>query len=130
MDRWSRASGANVLPNLDRDDPAGKAPDNWAGGVWAGTYAPNNVIDNAADLRDVGRVGLAKLGDSLPAGTEVVLTLSAPAAEHPSNHAPEFVATKSRSRFPDTVPGGHLRERAAGGVCVDGRADPGLRPDQ
>src|SRR5215216_2345261 len=44
--------GAIVLPNIDRDNTsAGGAPDNWTGGLWNGKpVAPNNVIDNAADL--------------------------------------------------------------------------------
>ncbi|MDB5295176.1 MAG: protein-arginine deiminase type-2 [Phycisphaerales bacterium] len=56
--------GAVVLPNLDKDNTAaGGAPDNWAGGAWNGRpVAPNNVIDNAADLLDVGKLSLRKLG--------------------------------------------------------------------
>src|SRR3712207_7656818 len=50
--------GAIVLPNVDKDNAVtGGAPDNWTGGVWNGRpAAPNNVIDNAADLLDVGRL--------------------------------------------------------------------------
>src|SRR5687768_7479783 len=55
--------GALILPNLDKDNTTTAAPDNWTGGVWNRTpVAPNNVIDNAADLRDVGRLRLRKLG--------------------------------------------------------------------
>ena len=55
--------GAVVLPNLDRDNTTTGAPDNWTGGVWNGRpVAPNHVIDNAADLLDVGRLRLRKLG--------------------------------------------------------------------
>jgi hypothetical protein len=54
--------GAIVLPNFDRDNTNTAAPDNWAGGSWNGRpAAPNNVIDNAADLLDVGKLRLAKL---------------------------------------------------------------------
>src|SRR3954454_24093644 len=54
--------GAIVLPNFDKDNTTTAAPDNWAGGSWNGRpAAPNNVIDNAADLLDVGKLRLAKL---------------------------------------------------------------------
>ena len=50
-------SGAIILPNLDRDNTTTGAPDNWVGGVFNNkTVAPNNVIDNAADLLDIGRL--------------------------------------------------------------------------
>ncbi len=58
----SGSRGGIVLPNLDRDNTTTNAPDNWTGGVFNGRpVAPNNVIDNAADLADVGRIRLAKL---------------------------------------------------------------------
>jgi protein-arginine deiminase len=61
-DRWTPGRGAIVLPNLDRDNTTTGAPDNWSGGAFNGRpAAPNNVIDNAADLADVGVVRLAKL---------------------------------------------------------------------
>lgn len=54
--------GAIVLPNFDRDNTNTAAPDNWAGGSWNGQpAAPNNVIDNADDLLDIGKLRLAKL---------------------------------------------------------------------
>jgi hypothetical protein len=54
--------GAIVLPNLDRDNRTSKAPDNWTGGNFNGVpTAPNNIIDNAADLKDIGIIRLAKL---------------------------------------------------------------------
>src|SRR5688500_4956317 len=54
--------GGIVLPNFDRDNTATNAPDNWTGGIFSGRpAAPNNIIDNAADLADIGRVRLAKL---------------------------------------------------------------------
>jgi hypothetical protein len=61
-DRWTPGRGAIVLPNLDRDNTTTGAPDNWSGGAFNGRpAAPNNVIDNAADLADIGLVRLAKL---------------------------------------------------------------------
>src|SRR4051794_24505300 len=46
--------GGIVLPNLDRDNTTTNAPDNWTGGVFNGKpVAPNNIIDNAADLADI-----------------------------------------------------------------------------
>jgi Protein-arginine deiminase (PAD) len=58
----SNGRGAIVLPNLDRDNTTTKAPDNWAGGNFNGLpVPPNNVIDNAADLRDIALVRLNKL---------------------------------------------------------------------
>src|SRR3954471_17007608 len=56
--------GAVILPNFDKDNTArtGGAPDNWTGGVWNGRpVAPNNVIDNVADLFDVGRLRMRML---------------------------------------------------------------------
>jgi hypothetical protein len=56
-----RARGSLVLPNLDRDNTTSIAPDAWAGGNWNGSYVgPNNVIDNADDLKDMARIRLAK----------------------------------------------------------------------
>ena len=49
--RWTPGRGAIILPNLDRDNTNTGAPDNWGGGSFNGRpVAPNNVIDNAADL--------------------------------------------------------------------------------
>ncbi len=54
--------GAIILPNLDRDNQTTAAPDNWVGGNFNGLpVAPNNIIDNAADLQDIGQIRLAKL---------------------------------------------------------------------
>lgn len=56
-------TGAVILPNFDRDNTNSLAPDNWAGGNWNGRpAAPNNIIDNLADLADVGRFRLMRLG--------------------------------------------------------------------
>src|SRR5688500_4271117 len=56
-------NGAVFLPNFDKDNTAtGGAPDNWTGGVWNGRpVAPNHVIDNAADLADIGRLRMRML---------------------------------------------------------------------
>lgn len=54
--------GALILPNLDRDNTTTGAPDNWIGGNWNGRHVGvNNIIDNAADLRDIGRLRLGRL---------------------------------------------------------------------
>ena len=74
--------GAIVLPNFDRDNTATAAPDNWAGGSWNGrAAAPNNVIDNAADLLDVGRLRLAKLNVDDIYNYRVTLQISKPAGD-------------------------------------------------
>src|SRR6478609_6299974 len=55
-DVWTNGKagrGATILPNLDRDNTTTNAPDNWTGGNFNGKpVAPNNVIDNTADLAD------------------------------------------------------------------------------
>src|SRR5262245_52155430 len=59
---WTDGRGAIILPNLDRDNKNTGAPDNWSGGNFNGKPAgPNNIIDNAADLLDIGIIRLAKL---------------------------------------------------------------------
>jgi hypothetical protein len=82
-DRFTTGSGgrgALVLPNLDRDG-SGPTPDNWAGGVWNGRVVPaNNVIDNRADLADIGRVRLRKLGFEFT-NYELVLRVIRPATD-------------------------------------------------
>src|SRR5262245_49091022 len=61
-DRWTAGRGAIILPNLDRDNTTTAAPDNWIGGNFNGRpAAPNNVIDNIADLADIGVIRLDKL---------------------------------------------------------------------
>src|SRR4051794_31071838 len=61
-DKWTARRGAIILPNLDRDNTTTSAPDNWVGGSFNGKpAAPNNIIDNAADLKDIGLIRLAKL---------------------------------------------------------------------
>lgn len=65
--QWKKGAGSRgalVLPNLDRDNTTTPAPDNWTGGNWNGTHiGPNNVIDNDADLADIGRLRLSRLGN-------------------------------------------------------------------
>lgn len=62
-----KGSGALILPNLDRDNTTTGAPDNWTGGVFnKKTIAPNNIIDNAADLLDIGLARLNKLNADAP----------------------------------------------------------------
>src|SRR4051794_47284 len=75
--------GAVILPNFDKDNAATNgAPDNWTGGVWNGRpAAPNNVIDNAADLLDVGRVRLRKLDTDVAYNYRVTLQLLKPTTD-------------------------------------------------
>src|SRR5688572_11221849 len=74
--------GAVILPNVDKDNTTTGAPDNWLGGVWNGKpIAPNNVIDNAADLLDVGRLRLKKLGVDDAYNYRVTLQLLKPASD-------------------------------------------------
>ncbi|HEX8325259.1 MAG TPA: protein-arginine deiminase family protein [Tepidisphaeraceae bacterium] len=81
-DVWTAGSGgrgAVVLPNLDRDNTTTNAPDNWTGGVFNGRpAAPNHVIDNAADLADIGRVRLNKLDTDAAYDYTVVVRLLRP----------------------------------------------------
>ena len=81
--RWTPGRGAIVLPNLDRDNTTTGAPDNWSGGSFNGrAAAPNNVIDNAADLADIGLIRLAKLKTQDAYNyTLVVRILKAPTAD-------------------------------------------------
>lgn len=112
-DRWTNGKagrGALILPNLDRDN-AGTAPDNWRGGMWLGrAVAPNNVIDNAADLQDVGRFRLRKLGFDWQ-NYEVELRLVRPSGDHPSLAS---VAANERVRIflPTRVSGANLVPQA------------------
>src|SRR5688572_2506126 len=74
--------GAVILPNVDKDNTNTTAPDNWTGGVWNRTpAAPNNVIDNAADLLDVGRLRLKKLGVDDSYNYRVTIQLLRPATD-------------------------------------------------
>ena len=64
-DSWTTGRGAHgaiILPNFDKDNTNTAAPDNWTGGVWNGRpVAPNNTIDNAADVLDIGQLRMLKL---------------------------------------------------------------------
>src|SRR3954471_2986339 len=72
--------GGIVLPNFDRDNTATNAPDNWTGGVFNGRpVAPNNVIDNIADLKDIGRIRLTKINSDAPYNYTLTLRLVKPA---------------------------------------------------
>ena len=75
--------GAVILPNFDKDNGVtGGAPDNWTGGVWNGKpAAPNNVIDNAADLSDVGRLRLRMLNTDASYNYRVTLQLLKPTSD-------------------------------------------------
>lgn len=76
-------AGALVLPNFDRDNTTSLAPDNWVGGNWNGRpAAPNNIIDNVADLADVGRFRLFRLGSVFESYQyKVTLQVLAPATD-------------------------------------------------
>jgi hypothetical protein len=84
--RWTRGRGAIVLPNLDRDNTTTGAPDNWIGGNFNGKpAAPNNVIDNIADLADIGLIRLAKLKtDAAYNYTLTIRILKAPVSADPA----------------------------------------------
>ena len=74
--------GAIVLPNLDRDNQTTSAPDNWVGGNFNGLpIAPNNVIDNAADLNDIGLIRLAKLESDSIYNYRLTIRVSKPVSE-------------------------------------------------
>ncbi|MEA2711542.1 MAG: protein-arginine deiminase [Phycisphaerales bacterium] len=74
--------GAVILPNIDKDNTTTGAPDNWTGGVWNGKpVAPNNVIDNAADLLDIGKLRLKKLGVDDAYNYRVTIRLLKPASD-------------------------------------------------
>ncbi|HEX8912567.1 MAG TPA: protein-arginine deiminase family protein [Humisphaera sp.] len=126
---WSSGKGgrgAVVLPNVDRDNTApGGAPDNWIGGVWNGRpVAPNNVIDNAADLADVGRLRLRKFGAAIDAAYNyrVTIKLIRPASD-PAWFANTAATDRVRVFFPSLAkPNGDVALQA-GDVAVLG---PGL----
>jgi hypothetical protein len=115
--------GALVLPNLDRDNTTTGAPDNWTGGLWNGKpTAPNNVIDNATDLADVGKLRLRKLGDADAAyNYRVTVQLLKPAAD-PAWFAGTPAADRVRLFFPTRASGADVVAQA-GDVAVIG---PGL----
>src|SRR5688500_15230993 len=93
--------GALILPNVDKDNTVTSgAPDNWTGGVWNGRpVAPNNVIDNAADLLDIGRLRLRKLNTDAAYNYRVTLQLLKPASD-PAWFANTSAADRVRVFFP------------------------------
>src|SRR5688500_6671649 len=125
-DRWTpgrTGRGALVLPNFDKDNTATTAPDNWTGGVWNGRpAAPNHVIDNAADLLDVARFRMAKLGTADAAyNYRVTLRVLKPASD-PAWFANASAADRVRVFFPTRQSGTNVVPQA-GDVAVTG---PGL----
>src|SRR5688572_2212490 len=115
--------GAIVLPNFDRDNTNTAAPDNWAGGSWNGRpVAPNNVIDNAADLLDVGKLRLAKLNRDDPYNFRVTVQIFAPAND-PAAFRNIAVQNRIRLFFPTKQLAGGAVVAQAGDVAVIG---PGI----
>ena len=116
------SAGGIVLPNVDRDNTTTNAPDNWTGGNFNGRpVAPNNVIDNVADVADVARVRLAKLDTDAAYEWRLVVQLVRPASDPAwfkttaaTDRVRVFMPTKTNGA--DTVP-------QAGDVAVIG---PGL----
>lgn len=116
--------GALVLPNFDKDNAvASGAPDNWVGGLWNGKpAAPNNVIDNAADLADVAKLRLRKLGDADAAyNYRVTLQVLRPATD-PAWFKDAAATDRVRVFFPTKASGADVVAQA-GDVAVIG---PGI----
>jgi hypothetical protein len=112
--------GAIVLPNFDKDNTNTAAPDNWAGGSWNGRpAAPNNVIDNAADLLDVGRLRLAKLNIDDAYNYRVTLQVLKPASD-PAAFKDVAAADRVRLFFPTRQLAGGAVAAQAGDVAVIG----------
>lgn len=121
-DSWTTGPGgrgALILPNLDRDNTTSNAPDNWTGGNFNGRpVASNNVIDNAADLADIGRVRLNKLNTDAPYEYTVIVRLLRPKYD-PAWYGSTAATSRVRIFMPtrtsgaDTVP-------QAGDVAVIG----------
>jgi hypothetical protein len=116
--------GAVILPNLDKDNSvSGGAPDNWVGGVWNGKpAAPNNVIDNANDLLDVGRLRLRMLNTDAPYNFRVTLQLLKPTSD-PTWLANTAATDRVRVFFPTKQLAGGDVVPQAGDAAVIG---PGL----
>ena len=116
------SAGGIVLPNVDRDNTTTDAPDNWTGGNFNGRpVAPNNVIDNAADLADVARVRLAKLDTDAAYEWRLVVQLVRPASD-PAWFKTAAAADRVRVFMPTKTSGGDTVPQA-GDVAVIG---PGL----
>jgi hypothetical protein len=115
--------GAIILPNLDRDNTTTNAPDNWSGGVFNGkTVAPNHVIDNIADLADIGRIRLSKLNADSPYDYTLTIRLLKP-ADDPAWFADLPVTDRVRIFMPTKGDGSGNTSPQAGDVAVMG---PGL----
>jgi hypothetical protein len=115
--------GAIVLPNFDKDNTNTAAPDNWSGGSWNGRpAASNNVIDNAADRLDIGKLRLAKLNVDDAYNYRVTLQIFKPASD-PT--AFRNVAAQDRVRlfFPTRQLAGGAVVAQAGDVAAIG---PGI----
>ncbi len=96
--------GAIILPNLDRDNKTTAAPDNWVGGNFNGLpVAPNNIIDNAADLQDIGKIRLAKLDPDSIYNYRLTIRVSRTQAE-----STWFANTKPEDRIRLFLPTKHL----------------------
>lgn len=122
-DAYTKGRGALVLPNLDRDNTTTSAPDNWTGGVFHGRpVAPNHVIDNAADLLDVGRLRLNKLKADAPWEYSVIVRLRKPASD-PAFFADTDATDRVRIFLPTKVTKSGDTLPQAGDVAVIG---PGL----
>jgi hypothetical protein len=103
-DKWTSGKsgrGAVILPNFDRDNtlPFG-APDNWTGGNWNGRpVAANNIIDNAADLADIGKLRLRKLNVDDAYNYRVTIQVLRPATD-PAWFQSTAAANRVRLFFP------------------------------
>jgi hypothetical protein len=115
--------GALVLPNFDKDN-AGAAPDNWTGGVWNGKpVAPNNVIDNVADLADIGRLRLRMLNTDAAYNYRVTFQLLKPTSGDPAWLANAAATDRVRVFLPTKLTATGNVVPQAGDVAVMG---PGL----
>ncbi|HEY0007664.1 MAG TPA: protein-arginine deiminase family protein, partial [Tepidisphaeraceae bacterium] len=114
--------GGIILPNLDRDNTTTKAPDNWTGGAFNGRpAAPNNVIDNAADLADIGRVRLNKLDTDAAYEYSIIVRLLKPKTD-PTWFKSAAATDRVRVFFPTKISGADTVPQS-GDVAVLG---PGL----
>src|SRR3954447_5766881 len=114
--------GGIVLPNFDRDNTATNAPDNWTGGVFNGRpAAPNNIVDNAADLADIARLRLAKLDTDAIYEYRVILRLLKPRTD-PAWFKDVPASDRVRLFFPTQASGDDTAPQA-GDVAIMG---PGL----
>ncbi len=81
---WTPSRGAIILLNSDIDNTTTGAPDDWAGGPYAGQgdCPANNVIDGNGDVYDIGPLCISKLGMStLPDDFVLQLWVEKPPSE-------------------------------------------------